>query len=176
MFENILTTISNHLEAYLKNRLGSDHETPVLINRLTNQDGSSTLANVNAVIISLVNIQQENLVSSSGNQGGNRPIHLNLYVLFSACFTTRYLDSFKYLSAVLSFFQANPVLNHSNCPDLDATISKLTFEIENLDTASVSQLWGVMGAKHMPFVLYKIRMVAVNEMTGGGENLFSSFK
>lgn len=176
MFENILITISNHLETYLKNRLGANYENPVLINRLVNQDGSSALTNVNAVVISLVNIQQENSVSSSGIQGGNRPVHLNIYVLFSACFTTKYLDSFNYLSAVLSFFQANPILNHTNCPDLDADISKLTFEIENLDTAAVSQLWGAMGAKHIPFVLYKIRMVALNEMTGGGTSTFTSLK
>ncbi len=169
MFENIITTIGNQLDAYLKNRLGSDYEEPVLINKLVNEDGSSTLTNVNAVIISLVNIQQENMASRTGGHGaGNRPINLNLYVLFSACFTAKYMDSFKYLSAVVSFFQANPVLNQSNAPELDPEINKLSFEIENLDTAAVSQLWGALGAKHMPFVLYKVRMVHVNELSGGG--------
>jgi hypothetical protein len=174
MFENILTTIGNQLDAYLKNRLGSDYEEPILINKLVNEDGSSTLTNVNSVVISLVNIQQENMSSRTGGHGsGNRPINLNLYVLFSACFTAKYMDSFKYLSAVVGFFQANPVLNHSNAPELDPDVNKLTFEIENLDTAAVSQLWGALGAKHMPFILYKVRMVTVNEMTGGGSSIFS---
>ncbi len=102
MLENILTTISSQLETYLKNRFGSDYENPVLINKLINEDGSSTLHNINAVIISLFNIQQENIISSSGNSGGNRPIQLTFYVLFSACFTSRYLDSFKYLSGRIS--------------------------------------------------------------------------
>lgn len=174
MLDNILSTLANQLDSYLKNRLGSDYEEPVMVNKLVNEDGSSTLTNVNAVIISLVNIQQENMASRTGGHGGgNRPINLNLFVLFSACFTAKYTDSFRYLSAVISFFQANPVLNQSNAPELDGDINKLSFEIENLDTAAVSQLWGALGAKHMPFVLYKVRMVTVNEMTGSGYSTVS---
>jgi hypothetical protein len=176
MLENILSTISNQLETYLKNKLGSNYDNPVLISKHVNEDGSSTLHNVNAIIISLFNIQQENIYSSNLNPGGNRPVQLNFYVLFSACFTSRYLDSFSYLSAVISFFQTYPVLNHSNAPQLGREISKLTFEIENLDTPSVSQLWGAIGSKHLPFVLYKIRMVTINESTGGGDSTFTSLR
>ncbi len=175
MFKNILTTVSNQLEGYIKNRLGSNYETPILINKLINEDGSSTLTNANSIVLTLVNIQQENIMSRVGsNEGGSRPIHLNLYVLFSACFTAKYLDSFDYLSAVLHFFQTNPVLNHSNSPELDPSVSKLTFEIENLDTAAMSQLWGAMGTKHLPFILYKIRMVTIHEEKGGGSSTFTS--
>ena len=176
MLENILTTISSLLEPYLKNKLGLDYDNPVLISKLVNEDGSSTLHNVNAVVISLYNIQQENIYSSNTSSSGNRPVQLNFYLLFSACFTSRYLDSFNYLYAVISFFQTYPVLNHSNAPQLDAEINKLSFEIENLDTSSVSQLWGAIGAKHLPFVLYKIRMVTINEPTGGGASTFTSLR
>jgi hypothetical protein len=174
MFDTILITLSNQLNAYLRNKLGSEYETPVLITKLVNEDGSSTLGNVNSVIISLVNIQQENMVSrTAGPNPGLRPVSLNLYVLFSACFTENYLNSFKYLSGVISFFQANPVMSHSSVPELDDAIIKLTFEIENLDTAAVSQLWGALGAKLMPSILYKIRMVTVNEASGAGFSVLS---
>jgi hypothetical protein len=175
MFDSVLTTISNQLNSYLRNRGNAPGDGELtMISRLVNEDGTSAVAEANAIIISLLNIQQENVASRTGGHGaGNRPINLNMFVLFSASFHENYMDNFRYLSGVVSFFQANPVMNHSNAPELDGDINKLTFEIENLDTAAVSQLWGAIGAKHMPFVLYKVRMVTVNEMSGMGTSTFS---
>ncbi len=71
--------------------------------------------------------------------------------------------SVKFLSATLSFFQSNCVFTHSNTPDLNRNIEKLTFEIVNQDLQNQSHLWGTLGGKYLPSILYKVRMVTIQE-------------
>jgi hypothetical protein len=93
-----------------------------------------------------------------------RPVNLNLFILFSSYFIDKnYPEALKFLSAVISFFQSNAVFNHSNTPDLDDRVEKLTFEIVNQDLQNQSHLWGSLGGKYLPSILYKIRMVTIQE-------------
>jgi len=55
------------------------------------------------------------------------------------------------------------VLDHSNTPQLSPKIEKLTFEIVNLDMQSLNQLWGTIGGKYMPSILYKVRMLSFDQ-------------
>ena len=63
------------------------------------------------------------------------PIHLNLYVLFVARFKD-YLQSLRYLSLVLRFFQKHRVLDHESAPTLSDRIEKLTMELLTLPLAA----------------------------------------
>lgn len=178
MIYSVLSTVSDKLNSYLKNRfaLGEDK---VILSNIVNQDGSLAITESDKVILTLVNVQEET-VSSRLNSMDNmpRPVNLNLYVMVSCYFTdTNYPEALKFLSAVLSFFQSNVVFNHSNTPDLHFNVDKLTFEIVNQDLQNMSHLWGTIGGKYLPSVLYKIRMITIQEGNITSESsLFSGFK
>ncbi|WP_028978424.1 DUF4255 domain-containing protein [Sporocytophaga myxococcoides] len=164
MIYSVLNIIGERLNFYLKNRfaLGEDK---VILSNIVNQDGSLAITESDKVVITLVNIQEET-VSSRLNSSVNmaRPINLNIYVMCSAYFTDKnYPEALKFLSATLSFFQSNCVFTHSNTPDLNRNIEKLTFEIVNQDLQNQSHLWGTLGGKYLPSILYKVRMVTIQE-------------
>ena len=162
MIYQAISTISQVINDYLKNRF-SIVEDKVVVSNLVNADGSVAVTEPDKIIISLANLQQET-VSHRGKAGTNKPVNLNLFILVSAHFESEnYVEGLRYLSGVISFFQANKTLNHANTPDLDNGIEKLSFEIVNQDLQNLSHLWGSIGSKYMPSVLYKVRMVSIQD-------------
>lgn len=162
MIYSAISTISQVINDYIRNRFATV-EDKVVVSNLVNPDGSVAVTEPDKIILSLVNLQQET-VSQRGKGGTNRPINLNIFILFSASFEAEnYLEGLRYLSGVISFFQSNKILNHSNTPDMDSEIDKLSFEIVNQDLQNLSHLWGTVGSKYMPSILYKVRMITFNE-------------
>lgn len=162
MIYSAISTISLVINDYIKNRF-STVEDKVVVSNLVNPDGSVAVTEPDKIILSLVNLQQET-VSQRSKGGANRPVNLNIFILFSASFEEgNYLEGLRYLSGVISFFQANKVLTHGNTPDMDTELERLTFEIVNQDLQNQSYLWGTVGAKYMPSILYKVRMISFND-------------
>ncbi len=79
-----------------------------------------------------------------------------------------YPEAFKFLSRTIGFFQKNHVIDHQSAPEMDVRIEKLILDIENLSIQDPSNLWGALGGKYLPSILYRIRMVAFDaeEITG----------
>ncbi len=171
MINAAITLLANDLNESLKKTFRLE-ESIVAVANTVEQDGSLPLQANNKVAVSLINIERESFSHSSGMPGssgfsrsakGNEPVYLNLYVMFSICFGgNNYLESMKFLSATIAFFQRRPVFDHSNCPDMDDSIDKLVLDIENLSIQDLSNLWGVLGGKYYPSVLYRVRMVAID--------------
>ncbi|TAE02962.1 MAG: DUF4255 domain-containing protein [Bacteroidetes bacterium] len=162
MIFNALSTVADELNQFFRNKF-SQTEDKVILANLINQDGSLALTESDKVIMTLVNIQQERSTASSRQESS---IKINLYVLFTAYFTGKnYPESLKFLSAILGFFQANNVMDGQNTPNLDSDIEKLTFEIENMTIPDLSNLWGSLGGKYLPSVVYKVRLLAITENT-----------
>ncbi|PLX13000.1 MAG: hypothetical protein C0594_01780 [Marinilabiliales bacterium] len=147
-------------------------EQKIVLSNLVNQDGTPALKEENKIVVSLVNIQEEKLGASSSSSirnlksmtGANPPLCLNLFVLFSAVFGSKLNEeALKYISALVGFFQANHVFDSQSYSDLDSSIDKLVFEIYNMDFLEQNQLFGSLGAKYAPSVLYKIRMLVIEE-------------
>jgi hypothetical protein len=164
MIHSALSSATEKLNEYLRNRFAQS-EDKVIMSSIVNQDGTVAVTENDRIIMTLVNLQQE-MITQRGINGdsGNRPINLNMFILFSAYFSEgNYIEALKFLSAIIGFFQANRVLNHQNTPDLDPGIEKLNFEIVNQDLQNQSHLWGVLGGKYLPSILYKVRMVTIKE-------------
>ena len=66
-------------------------------------------------------------------------------------------------AGTIGFFQAHPVFDRASAPELDARFERLTMEIENLNTTELSNLWGILGSRYLPSVLYRLRMVTIDE-------------
>lgn len=138
------------------------------------------------LIISLVNIEEEytkknipaiRKETSSGNViYQNPPVFLNLYVLFCAN-NSNYDTALTTLSNVISCFQAKNSFTISNT-GLDASelnlslqderIFKIDLELFTLTFEQLNHMWGTLGGKQIPSVMYKMRLVELEKETVQG--------
>jgi hypothetical protein len=142
-----------------------------------------------SIIITLVNIEEESSFKNGQSfskwpdgkaRYENRPVYLNLYVLFTANFSggvppnNGYVQALKRLSLVIEFFQGKNVFTPATSPvplppelsDLsnpDLSSLKLNMEMYTLTFEQINHLWGSLGGRQIPFVMYKVRMVAITE-------------
>ncbi|WP_394749665.1 DUF4255 domain-containing protein [Spongiimicrobium salis] len=172
MIDKALLFITNFLNRNLKMTYGLTDDI-VVAGSLINLDGSVTDNIENKVVLSIINLEHETNVKNVGgyipdHQGNfskvNPPIYLNIYLLVSANYNSQnYLEAVKMLSAVIGFFQSSFIFTTANYPDLDASIDRLTFEIYNIPIQELSHVWSGIGAKYVPSMIYKVRMVGIQK-------------
>lgn len=172
MISKALTFISDFLNHEIKLTHGID-ENRVVISSLINPDGTLTENVENKIVISVINLEQETAVKTVGNyiNGDNNtfgkvspPIYLNLYLLVSANYDSgNYVEALKMLSTVIGVFQSNSYFTKQLHPDLKRPLEKLTLEIFNLPINELSHIWSGIGAKYVPSIVYKLRMISISE-------------
>ena len=148
----------------------------------------STTSGVNLddkIVLTLFNIEEEKTLKNTafvkkGLSGlatyQNPPVFLNLYVLISACnkstvASKNYLDALSRLSLIIQFFQGKNAFSMATASfydpakfDNDQVLNlKITAEIYSLSFEQINYVWGTLGGKQMPFVMYKFRLVAIAE-------------
>ncbi len=125
----------------------------------------------NKIVVFLANISKDTLPTQnsytmldkrSGLQTAS-PLFLNLHVMVAACFdSARYQESLKFTSHAIRYFQENPIIDRNTNPELEDGLDKLVLDIENVAAHELSNLWGILGSRYLPSVLYKVRMVVIN--------------
>jgi len=172
MIGNILSYVTNELNQYICRQQGlSPDDEKVFLSYVVDQDGSIATTEQNIVLVTMVDLSPDPLAYSQkvhpNKMGGvtetidHSALHLNLKVLFSAYFKgERAKDALNYLTLIIQFFQNTPVFTKTQYPGLPEGLKKLEFVLEPLDLQTQSHMWGVLGAKYMPSVLYKMKMVA----------------
>jgi hypothetical protein len=170
MIDVTFTFLKNQLKAYFKLKKNAD--TKVHISNLTDNSGK-TLAK--ELTLTLVNIDEEHILRNQNlykeTEEGmfakiNPEINLNLYCLITSNFgekETDYEESLKFLSLAATFFQVRNVFTPKNTPDLDSRIKQLIIELQSPSFEQQNNLWSFMGASYLPSLLYKIRMVTLQE-------------
>ena len=165
MIYEALSVLAREMNEYFRNKLKVSEE-KVVLSPLVNQDGTVAIPGENKVIITLVNIEKEPLaINNNVNTGrpGNKAapsLSINLYLMFSAYFTAaNYSESLRFISFVIGFLQEKNVFTAANTPKLDSGIEKLSFEMESPGAEKLNNIWATLGAKYMPSVLYKMRML-----------------
>ena len=186
MIANALILLREELTAYLVSQ--GDPANVVIENiGLFETEQGAELSD--SVIISLVNVEEESSLKNGATftkwadgkaRYENRPIHLNLYVLFTANFpggvppNNGYVQALRRLSLVIEFFQGKNIFTpaSSSIPlptelsDLgnpDIASLKLNLEMYTLTFEQINHLWGSLGGRQIPFVMYKVRMVSITE-------------
>ncbi|MDX2246151.1 MAG: DUF4255 domain-containing protein [Bacteroidia bacterium] len=141
---------------------------------LAENSGNTNNGAMEKLVLSLVNIEEEKRLKNSptyiknGNQTEyiNPPINLNLYLLFSSSFDN-YTTALRRLSQVIEFFQGKYVFTLANSPNSgfsnDAQVAgmKLILDIHTLNFEQINDLWGSLGSKQVPFVMYRTRLVMI---------------
>lgn len=179
MIHHALALLETELEAYIREIHESATEEFVQQGNvaLLEAGGEAPTGLEERVVISLVNIEEEsafkNLPNFSKTVNGsvryqNAPVFLNLYLLFSSNFN-QYETALEHLAEVIQFFQGKHVFNLKNAPgfngdeivDADLAEIQLILDLYTMTFEQINHLWGSLGGRQLPFVMYKARLVKV---------------
>jgi hypothetical protein len=180
MIDRAVSLVASRLNDHLRARFGVADDL-VTIGGLTDAEGKSPPGVRNRLAVFVTNITHDTMargvpgrpaVVGGRSPVGPMPVHLNVHLMLAASFDPEnYLESLKILSHAVQFFQANPVFDRLNAPDMDRSIEQLTLEIENLGTDAAAQLWGTLGGRYLPSVQYRMRTVTIDAGTLSHETL-----
>lgn len=163
MIHDALTFIVSEINEHFRNKLRIN-EDKVVLSGLVKQDGGVAYHGENKVLLTLINIEKENTKNASPLPATNGSLNINLYILFSAYFSAgNYEESLRFISYIIGFFQYKNVFNRANTPALSDDIDRLTFEMTSIGTEQLNNIWACLGAKYMPSVIYKTRMLSFDE-------------
>jgi hypothetical protein len=171
MIDTAINHIASNVNQHLMRTFGLNEDV-VVVSNILEQDGTVATHVNNKIVVSLVNIEKENLPLNNVGHApatamrrtvSNPPIYVNLYLMFASYFSgSNYQEGLKFISNTIHYLQGQNVFDQHNSPELDRKISKLVMDIHNLDITDLSNLWGVLSGKYLPSVLYKVRMVTVD--------------
>lgn len=183
--------IRNEVRSYLQqvNAVSSTQE-EVFLGNIALLENQTTLTD--KVILTLVNVEEESAMKNSKNwfknpvTGGIKtafpPVYLNLYFLFTATLSgspsdpdASYQKALDRIGAIVELFQSKKVFTFQNSPGFDPGVleEKLFYEIRlvpelyTLTFEQINHLWGSLGGKQSPFVMYKIRLVKIQGLITG---------
>ena len=176
MIDKALTFIEKEVNNYFDARFGPDTTKRVTIGNIAKMNdegngggGGNETSNALAVL-SLVNIEEDRIAknpenfyrTSDGIIYRNPKMLLNLYTLFSVTVNT-YTTALQTLSTIIQCFQATHYFEHSTSPAMDPALEKISMEMFTLNFEQVNHLWSTLGGKYLPSVLYKVRVVAIED-------------
>lgn len=177
MIFKALSLISSQLNEFIE-PLSGDEE--VIIGNIALHELPDQNQLKDKVVISVINIEEEYALKNysrnqtNGNQVSyfHHPVHLNLHLLFTANYPQSYDTSLIRLSSIIRFFQhrnsfdvqsAQPLPDTLDLNDPEVKDLLLKIEFCSLTFEQINYLWGTLGGKQMPFVLYKARLITIQE-------------
>jgi hypothetical protein len=178
MIDRAVSLVASRLNAHLRGRFGVTDDL-VAVSGLCDADGKLPPGVRNRLALFVTNIGHDSM--SRGLQSrppmvagrsavSPAPLHLNVHLMLASSFDPEnYLESLKILSQAIQFFQANPVFDRLNAPEMDRSIEHLSLEIENLGADNAGHLWGILGSRYLPSVQYRMRTITIDAGAVTGE-------
>ncbi|MEO9871531.1 Pvc16 family protein [Ekhidna sp.] len=165
--EYICTELSNYIKVKTEDETGSEKK--VTLANLVKQDGSIDHLPEDKILCSLINVEEEKITnhqafkyveSENGYVKRNADINLNLYILFVNHFK-HYVEALKSLTHIVSFFQQERVFTPGLIQGSVTIQARLIFELHTPSFEQINQLWGALGAKYAPSLIYKMKMITI---------------
>ena len=136
------------------------------------------------VVLTLINLDEEKtlknlpnykVINKQSTEYKNPPIHLNLYLLISANCNT-YVNSLRSISKTIEFFQGKSIFTSENTiytvkEDFDVLNNfKLIVNLHTPTFEELNHIWGTLGGRQLPSVIYQIQMIEIDkkELSGTG--------
>lgn len=172
MIQDTLAFLGQEVNSYLSLKLGPTTLERVVLGNIakaTDAEGASNLQGV--AVLSLVNVEEDRISKQQENYRktpeGVRyqepPVFVNLYILISVN-KSEYEDSLHWLSLIIQYFQHKSVFTPEQYPQLESRgIEKIVVELHTLNFEQINHLWGTLGGKYLPSVLYKVKQVTLDE-------------
>jgi hypothetical protein len=190
MIHTSLSFLTQQINDYLKLRTNDPETTRIFLTSVATENTGVVIPD-SSLGLSLINIEEERHFKDQKttvlNENGiaekmNPEIKLNLFILISANFqdtdsldtSDDYVEGLKQLSYVISFFQSKNVFTPENSPSLvsfDSELKKLVVELYSYSFEQLYNFWSVVGAKYMPSVLYRVKLLRVQEKSITEANL-----
>lgn len=184
MISHALIIVINELEKHLTETYGAAAVSPqVGLGNISEGVGNSGLSNGvprDILAFSMVNIKEEKTLKNVSNQVRddaalkviyqNPPVFLNFQILLVATHSN-YANALLLLSRAIRFFQFRNVFTQDNvAPDSITTNApsnpldcletfKLIFDLYSPTMEEINHMWGTLGGKQYPFVLYVLRLL-----------------
>lgn len=167
---------------FLMNYLIGNNPNPwvEIANIATLNDGDEFISSNSPIILSLINIEEEPTLKNSSIYNGrlngtqieiqkqsNPTKYLNIGVLFTAYFKTKnennnYQESIKKLESIIQSFQNKCVFKESeNIIGFPSGLERIYLEMQSLKMEELHQMWGILGSRYFPSVLYRIRIIPI---------------
>jgi hypothetical protein len=127
------------------------------------------------VVLTLLNLEEESSMKNTPSykvrdgktEYKNPPVNLNLYLLISANCDT-YDKSLRSISKTIQFFQGkkvftstNTVYNRTNVAFDVLDYFKFILELHTLSLEELNYVWGTLGGRQLPSVIYKIQVLEI---------------
>lgn len=175
MLSEALTTVVDLINDYI---LPGHTDAPLILANISrvNDGDEFGRALIDKLVLSVVNVEEDRVARTPENfviennlvRYKNPAIHLNITLLFAA--THDYASALPLLEKVIRFFQINSVFTPANTPELaevnetnNINIERIVFDWVNLNLEQVHQLWTTLGGHYMPSLVYKMRMITIDE-------------
>jgi hypothetical protein len=129
------------------------------------------------VALTLINLEEEpalknqphfKVIDKLTTEYRNPPVHLNLFLLVSANCNT-YTNSLRAISKTIEFFQGKKIFTSENTvyevkEDFDLLGSfRLIVELCTPSFEQLNHIWGTLGGRQLPSVIYKIQLVEIDQ-------------
>lgn len=184
MISHALTIVINELKKHLQDAYGvaasnDEVQSGNLAEGLVATGNNGGVAR-DKLIFSVVNIKEEKALKNLPNfvrndttlraNYENPPVFLNFQILISATHSN-YNNALLVLSRAIRFFQSKNVFTQNDVSPSSISINapanaldrleafKLIFDLYSPSMEEVNHLWGTLGGKQYPFVIYMMRML-----------------
>jgi hypothetical protein len=171
MIDQCLDFLRGELNQFLKQKLSLAQD-KVVLSGIIRQDGKlDPELELESIAMMVVNIEEETAIQALTNYTerdasyfkSNPGMHLNLKVLTVLNFT-HHSEALKFLSALLSFFQSRPVFKKEGYPQfMPSNVDQLRLKFISQTLEQQNHLWGTLGAKYLPSLMFKVSLLKVQE-------------
>lgn len=167
MIDQALSLVAARLNSHLAARYGVQDEL-VALSPLTDAEGKPAPDARNRLVMFVTNIAHD--ATPRGGRGRtsmqmvqSQAQHLDVYFMLASAYEAEtYAEGLKLISTALAFFQAYPVMTPQSTPDMPLGLGQLSFEIANLKVEEMGQMWGNLGGRYVPSVMFKMRSVVID--------------
>ena len=176
MIYECMNCVAEEINEFFRHKFSLQEE-KVVVSGIVNQDGTLAIQGENKIVLTLLNITKEMRVQPPGMHtvaqktiaASPPPLCFNLFVLVAAFFSaSNYSEALRFLSHTMAFLHEKKVFNTANTPRLPDSVHKLVFEIDSMSPDRLNHVWATLGAKYMPSLVYKVRMLIYNPVSVRG--------
>lgn len=171
MIDEVFKFLKYELNQYLRLKIDTQNMNKVFLKSIMKQDGTVEMEN-DALSMLLVNIEEETTMAAQAAYVRtedndiaviNPEINLNLFAFLVSNFTS-YEESLKFLSLAITFFQGKSVFSRENSAHFEGLgVEKIIVKLKTINLEEQNHLWGMLGAKYLPSVMYKINSLPIQD-------------
>jgi hypothetical protein len=180
MLLSVLQDIEERFNGFLSSQGGQEMVLGDIAKHNVAQGNPDAGSIENHLVLTLVSIEEESTLKNnypitqqnSALTSQKPTLYLNLYLLFTAHFDL-YDEALKHLGYVLLFFQTHTKISYT---DTFGNTYNLTFSLHNTGFESLHNLWTVLGGSAKPSVVYKARLIFVQESPAVGGNVITQIQ